>query len=115
MAELSGKVHGGRVVRKSTRWRCYQEKYTVAELSGKVHGGRAIRKGTRWQSCKEKYTVAELSGNVHRDSCQKKIDMSVKLHFDRAVLKYTISATDVGKGTSQLRPYFVHIGPLTLV
>ena len=46
------------------------------------------------------YTVAELSGKVHRDSCQKKIDMSVKLHFDRAVLKYTVSARDVsGKST----------------
>ena len=52
--------------------------------------------------------MAELSGNVHRDSCQKKIDMSVKLHFDRAVLKYTVSARDVGKSTSQLRPYFLH-------
>ena len=49
--ELSGKVHCGRAVRKSTRWQSYQEitrrscqeMYTVAELSGKVHGGRAVR------------------------------------------------------------------------
>ena len=80
----------------------------MAELSRNVHGGRAVRKSTRWQSCQEKYTVAELSGNVHRDSCLEKTDMSVKLHFDRAVLKYTVSARDVGKSTSQLRPNLLH-------